>query len=122
MINYESTKNKIRKTWQQTTNNENDADKLESGLVKWIPLYYDKTINQYIVYDGTISNDDPIIYKVKLKYFPETILPNLKPILISSSASSIIESYQLDTTLYIIYQGAATIKITLNITNPQDAK
>lgn len=122
MINYESTKNKIRKSWQQTTNNENDADKLESGLVKWIPLYYDKTINQYIIYDGVISSSDPIIYKIDLKYFPETILPNLKPILISSSASAIIESYQLSTMLYIIYQGAATIKITLNIINPQDAK
>ena len=122
MNNYESTKNKINKVWQQTTDNENNSNKLKSGIVKSIPLNYSKVINQYDVYKGIISNNDPIIYKVNLKNFPESFLPNLKMILISTSESAIIESYNLLNIFYIFYQGAATIEITLNIVNPRDAK
>lgn len=122
MINYESTKNKINKVWQQTTDNENNADKLESGLVKWIPLNYQKKTNQYIVCDEIISNSDPIIYKIDLKNFPDKFKPNFRVVLESNSSSSLIENYYLENTMYIIYQGAATIKITLYLTNPQDAK
>jgi hypothetical protein len=126
MNNYKDTKHKIRNIWETTINNKNNAGRLESGLIKVISLNYNKIINDYIVYNGVISNSDPIIYKVELKQFPESILPNLKTILTSTSASSKINYYTEDKeslkTIYIFYEGAATITITLNVVTPQDAK
>jgi len=120
MDNYEAIPNKIRKIWQQTDSNENNSNNLESGLVKLITLNYNKVLNQYDIVSGMISSSDPIIYKVKLTHFPESILPNLKTILSSNSSNSTIESHHIGTTIYIFYQGAATITITLNIVTPQN--
>lgn len=114
--------NRIRKTWQQTIENDNKSEKLKSEFVKVLSLDYNKVLNQYDIFSGVISSSDPIIYKVKLNSFSESVLPNLKTILVSDSSSSIIESYHLGTTIYIFYQGAATITITLNIVTPQEAK
>lgn len=124
--NYESTPNKIRHIWDTTINNKNKADKLKSGLIKVIPLNYNKKINAYEVYSGVISNDDPIIYKVSIRNIPNIFLLNYKVILTSTSASSKINYYTEDKeslkTIYIFYEGAATITITLNVVNPQDAQ
>jgi len=120
MTNSEPISNKIRKTWQQTDSNETNANNLKSGLVKVIPLNYNKILNKYDIVSEMISNDDPIIYKVKLTHFPESVLPNLKTILLSNSSNSTIESHYLGTTVYIFYQGAATITITLNVIIPQE--
>lgn len=122
MGNYESTSKKIRTIWQGTAQNINNSNRLKSGLVKIVPLNYIKIINKYSVYVGTINNTDPIIFKVKLTNFPESIFPNLRTILISTSASSEIESYNISNTIYIFYRGIATINVSLNNVNPHDSK
>jgi len=120
MINYESTPKKIRKIWNQTIQNEDNADNLESGLVRNLSFDYNKNINKYIIYSGTVSNSDPIIYKVDLKKLQDKFYPNLKITLESNSNNSIFEYYLLDKIIYIFYKGIATIAINLYIINPQD--
>jgi len=132
MINYESTPKKIRKIWNQTIQNEDNADNLESGLVRNLSFDYNKNINKYIIYSGTVSNSDPIIYKITLKDFQSRLIPNIKISLESTSSSSVIDYYlleekiedeigkKIDCKIYIFYQGAATITIDLYIINPQD--
>ena len=120
MVNYESIPKKIRKIWNQTIQNENDANRLNSGLVKNFSFNYNKKVNKHTVYDGGIGNSDPIIYKVTLNNLPDNFVPNIKVVLESTSSSSIIDYYLIGNVIYVFYQGAATITIDLYIINPQD--
>lgn len=114
MSNYENIKHKINKLWLINQDNDNIVNSLKKGLVKNISFNYDKKISKYIVYEGAINNEEPIIFKIELNEFPENILINLKPILISEFESVEINSYNIENVMYIFYQGISVdIKLSL---------
>jgi len=121
MAQYDNSKHKIYKIWQNTIQNKDDVKNLKKEQIKTIQANYNSKVSKYTIYDGSISSADPIIFKVNLSTFPEITIPYIKIIPITNSSDSIVESFVTPTYTYIYYQGIASdVKIYLILKFPQD--